>query len=51
MSKGWRTRLEAAGLGDEDVLTRWDDLTRKSGLASRIYDTNSFFIFTSCKAK
>jgi len=51
MSKGWRTCLEAAGLGDEDVLTRWDDLTRKSGLASRIYDTNSFFIFTSCKAK
>jgi hypothetical protein len=39
MSKGWRTCLEDTG--DENVLTRWDDLTRESGLASRIYDTSS----------
>ena len=43
MSKGWRTCLEAAG--DENVLTRWDDLTRESGLASRIYDTSSSLSF------
>ena len=50
MSKGWRTCLEAAG--DENVLTRWDDLTRESGLASRIYDTSSSLsFFFSCQAK
>ena len=43
MSKGWRTCLEAAG--DENVLTRWDDLTRESGLASRSYDTSSSLPF------
>lgn len=37
MNKGWHKRLE--DVGDESVLTRWDDLTRKSGLASCIHDT------------
>jgi len=43
MSKGWRKCLEAT---EANVLTRWDNLTRKSGLASRIYDTNSSLIFS-----
>ena len=37
MSLGWRDRLKA--VGDEDILTRWDNTIRKSGLAFRIYDT------------
>jgi hypothetical protein len=37
MSLGWRDRLKA--VGDEDILARWDNTIRKSGLAFRIYDT------------
>jgi hypothetical protein len=37
MSLGWRDRLK--DVGDEDILTRWDNTIRKSGLAFRIDDT------------
>jgi hypothetical protein len=36
MRQRWRNRLKA--VGDEDILTHWDNLIRKSGLAFRIYD-------------
>ena len=47
MNAAWRKFLKAT---DANVLTRWDDLTRESGLASRIYDANSSLIF-SCQEK
>lgn len=36
MSLGWRDHLNAAG--NEDILTRWDNLIRESGLTFRIYE-------------
>ena len=47
MSMAWWEFLEAT---EANVLTRWDDLTSESGLASRIYDTISSLIF-SCQEK
>ena len=47
MSNDWRKRLQA--VEDENVLTRWDDLTGKSGLAARIYDTIAHLLFLVVK--
>ena len=43
MSNDWRKRLQA--VEDENVLTRWDDLTGKSALAAHIYDTIAHLFF------
>jgi hypothetical protein len=39
MSLGWPDHLKA--VGDEDILTRWDNLICKSGLTFHIYETVS----------
>jgi hypothetical protein len=46
MSVGWWDHLKA--VGDEDILTCWDDLICMSGLTFRIYETIAHLLLFRC---